>query len=228
MPLPSSGQISVSDINTELGRASNTANSNFAGGTTPQSGSLFKLGFPNINQTAPHAMSEWYGYNGIYLIYQSSITSSGGGTYTSSATWTHNSNTGIDCIDSLTLNASPSNISTSDKGTMIIFSIEDSNGLAYTNSFTLYYYKSVSSNNDIKVGVATAYFNSSGFLVYNNSLTIANYDTNFSAVGEGWSIPASTQSSPRPYLIFYLQGQDSTNSANVTIFDINTFEPCPV
>jgi hypothetical protein len=64
MPLPSSGQISVSDINTELGRASNTANSNFAGGTTPQSGSLFKLGEAGgINQTAPHAMSEWYSYD---------------------------------------------------------------------------------------------------------------------------------------------------------------------
>ena len=64
MPLPSSGQISVSDINTELGRTSNTANSNFAGWTTPQSGSLFKLGEAgSINQTAPHKMSEWYSYD---------------------------------------------------------------------------------------------------------------------------------------------------------------------
>lgn len=63
MPLPSSGQISVSAINEELGRASNTANSNFAGGTTPQSGSLFKLGEAGcLNQTAPHKMSEWYSY----------------------------------------------------------------------------------------------------------------------------------------------------------------------
>jgi hypothetical protein len=64
MPLPSSGQISVSDINTELGRTSNTANSNFAGGSTPQSGSLFKLGEAGgVNQTAPHAMSEWYNFS---------------------------------------------------------------------------------------------------------------------------------------------------------------------
>lgn len=63
MPLPSSGTISISDINTELGRTSNTANSNFAGGTTPQTGSLFKLGETGcINQTASHKMSEWYGY----------------------------------------------------------------------------------------------------------------------------------------------------------------------
>lgn len=63
MPLPSSGQISVSDINTELSRTSNTANSNFGGGTTPQAGSLFKLGEAGgVNQTAPHKMSEWHGY----------------------------------------------------------------------------------------------------------------------------------------------------------------------
>lgn len=63
MPLPSSGEIRVSQINTELGRTSNTANSNFAGGTTPQNGSLFKLGESGgVNQIAPHAMSEWYNY----------------------------------------------------------------------------------------------------------------------------------------------------------------------
>tara|TARA_E500000318_G_scaffold99682_1_gene101873 strand:+ start:77 stop:718 length:642 start_codon:yes stop_codon:yes gene_type:complete len=63
MPLPTSGEIKVSQINTELSRASNTANSNFAGGTTPQTGSLFKLGEAGgVNQTAPHAMSEFYGY----------------------------------------------------------------------------------------------------------------------------------------------------------------------
>lgn len=63
MPIPSSGEIKVSQINTELGRTSNTANSNFAGGTTPQTGSLFKLGEVGcINQTSPHKMSEWYGY----------------------------------------------------------------------------------------------------------------------------------------------------------------------
>ena len=63
MPLPSSGEIRVSQINTELGRTSNTANSNFAGGTTPQTGSLFKLGEAGcVNQAASHKMSEWYGY----------------------------------------------------------------------------------------------------------------------------------------------------------------------
>ena len=63
MPLPSSGEIKVSQINTELGRTSSTANSNFAGGTTPQAGRLFKLGEAGgVNQTAPHKMSEWYDY----------------------------------------------------------------------------------------------------------------------------------------------------------------------
>lgn len=63
MPLPSSGEIKVSQINAELGRISSTANSNLAGGTTPQTGSLFKLGQAGgVNQTAPHALSEWYSY----------------------------------------------------------------------------------------------------------------------------------------------------------------------
>lgn len=64
MAIPGSGAISMSMFNTELGRASNTANSSLAGGTTPAVGSLFWLGGQSgsLNQTAPHAMSEWYGY----------------------------------------------------------------------------------------------------------------------------------------------------------------------
>lgn len=68
MPLPLSGPISMSQFNTILGRTSNTANSELAGGTTPTVGSLFDLGFEpapnnfNLDQIAPHAMSEWYGY----------------------------------------------------------------------------------------------------------------------------------------------------------------------
>lgn len=64
MPIPASGPISMSMFNTELGRASNTANSSLAGGTTPAVGSQFWLGGQSgsLNQTAPHAMSEWYNY----------------------------------------------------------------------------------------------------------------------------------------------------------------------
>ena len=65
MPIPSSGAISMSMFNTELGRTSNTANSSLAGGSTPAVGSLFWLANQSgsLNQTAPHAMSEWYGYS---------------------------------------------------------------------------------------------------------------------------------------------------------------------
>lgn len=234
MPLPSNGEISVSDINTELNRASNTANSNFAGGTTPQSGSLFKLGEAGgINQTAPHAMSEWYNYSqaAVHLVYQSSITKgSGYVTYVSNTLWTfaYPSGEGTNCSDSIFLSASPSNISTLDKSTMIIFSIEDSDGSTYLDSFDLYFYRTISTNDDIKVGVATAYLNNNGFLEYRQSLTIANYDTNLTFYPESFSIDAVTSSTPRPYLIFYLQGQDTTNSASVSITDINTTESCPV
>jgi len=64
MPIPASGPISMSMFNTVLGRASNTANSSLAGGNTPAVGSQFYLGglSGSLNQTAPHAMSEWYSY----------------------------------------------------------------------------------------------------------------------------------------------------------------------
>jgi len=65
MAIPGSGAISMSMFNTELGRASNQANSSLAGGSTPAVGSLFWLANQSgsLNQTAPHAMSEWYGYS---------------------------------------------------------------------------------------------------------------------------------------------------------------------
>lgn len=65
MPLPSSGEIKVSQVNVELGRAYNAPNTRFANGTTPQTGTLFKLGEAGtgVNQTAPHALSEFYDYS---------------------------------------------------------------------------------------------------------------------------------------------------------------------
>jgi hypothetical protein len=64
MSIPVSGPLSMSMFNTEMGRASNTADSSLAGGSTPSVGSLFWLANQSgsLNQTAPHAMSEWYGY----------------------------------------------------------------------------------------------------------------------------------------------------------------------
>ena len=65
MPLPSSGQISMGDINVELGRSRTTANTSLAGGSTPTAGSLFGLATSAVNKTAPHAISEFYGYSNI-------------------------------------------------------------------------------------------------------------------------------------------------------------------
>jgi len=230
MPLPSSGEIKVSQINTELGRTSNTANSNFAGGTTPQTGSLFKLGEAGgVDQTAPHKMSEWYGYNAVHLVYQSSITT-GSSTYSSSSVWTntYSSNNGIDCSDTLALSASPSNISTNDKSTMIIFRIQDFNGSNYDDAFDLYFYRTISSNDDIEVGISTAYIDNLGFLRYGQTEIIATYDTNLSGNTASVSFEAATLSFPNTYLIFHLSGSDATNSASVSFFDINTRENCPV
>lgn len=64
MPIPASGPISMSMINTELGRASNTSNTSLAGGSTPTVGSLFGIGgvSGSLDQTAPHFISEWRSY----------------------------------------------------------------------------------------------------------------------------------------------------------------------
>lgn len=65
--LPSTGPISMSMINTVLSRTPNTTNSQLAGGSTPTVGSLFYIGnqLGSLNQTAPHAISEWYGYTTV-------------------------------------------------------------------------------------------------------------------------------------------------------------------
>ena len=75
MGLQYSGQISMGNINVELGRANNTANTSLAGGVTPVSGSLFGIADSTINKVAPHRISEFYGYsrdyvqfNGLYSI----------------------------------------------------------------------------------------------------------------------------------------------------------------
>ena len=79
MPIPASGPISMSMINTELGRASNTANTSLAGGSTPAVGSLLFLGdfSGSINQTAPHQMSEWYSYTTTPITFNQRYTRTG-------------------------------------------------------------------------------------------------------------------------------------------------------
>jgi hypothetical protein len=62
MALPSSGQISMGDINVELGRTRTTGNTKLAGGSTPISTSLFGLATSSVNKTAPHKISEFHGY----------------------------------------------------------------------------------------------------------------------------------------------------------------------
>jgi len=77
MSIPASGPISMSMLNTELGRSSNASNTQLAVANTPISPALFYLANQSssvgINQTAPHAISEFYSYTAnlntsVYLV----------------------------------------------------------------------------------------------------------------------------------------------------------------
>jgi hypothetical protein len=63
MALPSSGQISVSAIKTEMSITTN--NNTFAGAATPVSVSLFGTASSAVNKVAPHKISEFYGYTHV-------------------------------------------------------------------------------------------------------------------------------------------------------------------
>ena len=62
MALPSSGQISMGDINVELDRTRTTTGTELAGDSTPTSGSLFGIATSSVNKIAPHKISEFHGY----------------------------------------------------------------------------------------------------------------------------------------------------------------------
>jgi hypothetical protein len=63
MALPSSGEISMQDINTELGDSNpNSSQIELAGASTPTSSSLFGFATSSVNKTAPHRISEFHGY----------------------------------------------------------------------------------------------------------------------------------------------------------------------
>lgn len=62
MALPTSGPISMGDINVELGNPREDPNTYLAGGVSPFVGSLFGQASSSVNKIAPHAISEFYGY----------------------------------------------------------------------------------------------------------------------------------------------------------------------
>ena len=62
MTLPLSGPLEASDINVELGRSA-TAVMSITDAATGVYGAINTCSIPHPNGTAPHAYSEWYGYN---------------------------------------------------------------------------------------------------------------------------------------------------------------------
>lgn len=77
MPLPGSGPISVSSINTELGRGS-TAEFEFSKAEGGVYNDLNTASLKKPDSNAPHALSEWYGYD------HGSVGCPASGTYISS------------------------------------------------------------------------------------------------------------------------------------------------
>jgi hypothetical protein len=63
MALASSGTISVSQINTELGRTSTSSNTSLTSLNTGAHVSLNSNSTSKPNSSTPHQMSEWYSYN---------------------------------------------------------------------------------------------------------------------------------------------------------------------
>lgn len=61
MALTSSGQLSLGEIRTELG--SSATNFNLAGAAAGNFGTINQDSTNKPNSSAPHAVSEWYGYN---------------------------------------------------------------------------------------------------------------------------------------------------------------------
>jgi hypothetical protein len=62
MTLPLSGPLEASDINVELGRSA-TATFSITDAATGVYGAINTCSIPHPNASAPHAYSEWYGYN---------------------------------------------------------------------------------------------------------------------------------------------------------------------
>lgn len=63
MTLQASGAISISQINTELGRTSTTANTSLTSLNTGVYATINTASSPFPNNSTPHQMSEWYSYN---------------------------------------------------------------------------------------------------------------------------------------------------------------------
>ena len=224
MPLPSSGQISVSDINTELSRTSNTANSNFAGGTTPQTGSLFKLGeAEGLNQTAPHKMSEWYSYpyEADFGLYGSTNSVASSWRNAGSSNW--DGFGGTSCNDDINLVGSFSGNDMYEGARFQIVTNVNPPNNAYTNDFYIYFKYNVTSNTNM----VFRFFANWGNL--SSAQYPLGYDGGATGSGTFHTLVVGTKSDgDLQYLEFQAHSADQVNpiSGAISITDINVVQQC--
>ena len=228
MPLPSSGEIRVSQINTELGRTSNTANSNFAGGTTPQTGSLFKLGEAGgINQTAPHAMSEWYGYpfEADFGLYGNTSLIDGDWRTSGSSNW--DGLGGTSCSDDINLYGSFNESSSTYKFAYFVpATLVNPPSNTYQEAFTVYYKWNCSSNTNMQVDVYIVNGDSFG---ESGTQTLVNGNTG-SSTSASYNILAGSSYPGGSWLYFGWRTRSangtSSYSGTFNITDINVVQQC--
>lgn len=203
MAIPVSGPLSISQFNTELGRTSTQANSQLAGASTPQVGSLVYIAgqLGTLNQVAPFAFSDWYGYT----------QGGGGGTTTTTTTTT----------TTLAPTTSTTTTTTTTAGNITFIGSSQSTGTTITLPTGL-------QQNDIVIiasmsdGTAQNLPNTSWIDIQNGTINSVNYRWSYKRMGSTPDTTATNLSSSSVAIAFAFRGVATTAQFDVTTPSVAT------